>query len=541
MKKYSDIYQIFFKSCLLLVLFLLVSCSDNVTVDNAPVLSDAAISFSALQHWDEDKQTRTTEVYNNFSDGDTIGVYAYYNTNADTTEFMSNQPIVYKNGTWTYSPLKYWPQDGNIGFYAYAPYNASAPMKKQDGKMLLKWNVENDVTKQKDLLMPASIVNVDCKDKKVVQFVFSHALSNIHFSVNNATSQSVKVKHISLFSNDEEVKIYDKADLEYDENDASLSWSNLNVNNPNKRSYYDFYAGESLKDLEVNAATTTNITLGNHAAYLIPQSGVGVKGTVYYEKNGKGYARRFEIGNQNWLKGQQYNYKIKFADTDSDMPAGKDEWNDAYEKLDWVESTAKTSPVNLDILTNGGDWGVYMRLLYTDNTVVDSYPLGVLIDGKSIGNVYMHRFYAMGINTENMQCGWGNNMVKNFSFKDSNSVRNKEYEFEMNYKNSGIVKTKTAGEEEKVWSTKLKNSLKNPDGEPYFDSDEPIYIFGINKPIGASTWIGRIYEVSLSRKEELIMHLVPCRRIADKAIGMYDTLSGKFFKIENALTPDSKN
>lgn len=75
-----------------------------------------------------------------------FGVFAYY-TNADnydqnfTPNFMYNQEVTYSS-SWTYSPVKYWPNEfGNkalsddkdkISFFAYAPYVA---VKAESGKV----------------------------------------------------------------------------------------------------------------------------------------------------------------------------------------------------------------------------------------------------------------------------------------------------------------------------------------------------------------------------------------------------------------------
>ena len=80
-----------------------------------------------------------------------FGVFGYYSSNdeydanSSTPNFMYNQPVTYKSGVWTYSPVKYWPNefgDGansddldRVSFFAYAPftdvtYSTGVPVAK---------------------------------------------------------------------------------------------------------------------------------------------------------------------------------------------------------------------------------------------------------------------------------------------------------------------------------------------------------------------------------------------------------------------------
>lgn len=61
-----------------------------------------------------------------------IGVFASlthgnFDATVSTPNFMYNQLVEKKNGTWQYTPLKYWPNNDSdkISFFAYAPHNAT--------------------------------------------------------------------------------------------------------------------------------------------------------------------------------------------------------------------------------------------------------------------------------------------------------------------------------------------------------------------------------------------------------------------------------
>ena len=66
-----------------------------------------------------------------------IGVFASlthgnFDATVSTPNFMYNQLVEKKNGTWQYTPLKYWPNNDSdkISFFAYAPHNATGVTPK---------------------------------------------------------------------------------------------------------------------------------------------------------------------------------------------------------------------------------------------------------------------------------------------------------------------------------------------------------------------------------------------------------------------------
>ena len=104
---------------------------------------------------------------------------------------MNNQKVEYSsNGTWTYSPLKYWPNntDDKVSFFAYAPYDASKAWATGNK---IAYAVDNDVKNQVDLLFCAGQTDKtkqNVSDK--VTFEFKHALARIGFSVAYAVDQT---------------------------------------------------------------------------------------------------------------------------------------------------------------------------------------------------------------------------------------------------------------------------------------------------------------------------------------------------------------
>lgn len=98
------------------------SCSTEST--DAPEAAEP-IRFATEIAWPTDRAATDKTAFGN---GDNIGVFAYYQNSA-TPNFMNNQLLSYTSG-WTYSPVKYWPNNtgATLDFYAYSPYRTNTAM-----------------------------------------------------------------------------------------------------------------------------------------------------------------------------------------------------------------------------------------------------------------------------------------------------------------------------------------------------------------------------------------------------------------------------
>ena len=119
-----------------------VACTGVSDIDETPVQGHAdepqAVSFNAYVNRGTTRGgyqgTLTTSTLQNGAGG--FGVFAYYTDNHVYSQtvlpnFMYNQQVTWDGGSWTYTPIKYWPNEaGNNGatttdrlsFFAYAPY-----------------------------------------------------------------------------------------------------------------------------------------------------------------------------------------------------------------------------------------------------------------------------------------------------------------------------------------------------------------------------------------------------------------------------------
>ena len=77
---------------------------------------------------------------------------------------MYNQLVEKKNGTWQYTPLKYWPNNDSdkISFFAYAPHNATGVTPSnaiQKGYPSFTYTTPTAEADQVDLLAATPIIN----------------------------------------------------------------------------------------------------------------------------------------------------------------------------------------------------------------------------------------------------------------------------------------------------------------------------------------------------------------------------------------------
>ena len=64
------------------------------------------------------------------------------------SDFFVNQKVTYSTTTskWTYTPLKYWPTQGKIEFFAYAPHKEEQKLKANT--TTFDFTVDKDIAKQ---------------------------------------------------------------------------------------------------------------------------------------------------------------------------------------------------------------------------------------------------------------------------------------------------------------------------------------------------------------------------------------------------------
>ena len=202
---------------------MLTACSnadEAPTKSTAPSTGDTAINFGAYINRSTTRGGATGELTNAAAlQAAGFGVLAYYTDNKPYApdalpNFMYNQQVTYAGSAWTYSPLKYWPNEYGadaastgvdmLSFFAYAPYTpvnlvsgmVEAP-NDQTGIIALTRATENgdpkvryvaslDPATKVDLCWADPIMNkikTDYASDGKVAFNFAHALASINVQI----------------------------------------------------------------------------------------------------------------------------------------------------------------------------------------------------------------------------------------------------------------------------------------------------------------------------------------------------------------------
>ena len=127
---------------------------------------------------------------------DGFGVFGNYNSTGGQefgANLFNNQQVKYSSTDkkWKYDPVKFWPTQGHIDFWAYAPYDAGT---KFTSTSIVDFTVKDKVADQKDLLW----ANATNKTNGTVTFNFAHALSRLGYSVKLKDASYESVATITL-------------------------------------------------------------------------------------------------------------------------------------------------------------------------------------------------------------------------------------------------------------------------------------------------------------------------------------------------------
>nr|WP_302831820.1 fimbrillin family protein [uncultured Bacteroides sp.] len=142
-----------------------------------------------------------------------VGVFAFFsqgefNANTATPSFMYNQKVERTDNTspWTYSPIKYWPNNvkDKISFFAYAPHsneitNSELTMSGNTDKGY-PWLTFTNTTAQTDFLLSEPLINKD-NTETCISFKLKHVLAKVSFYVKNEdTTPGKKIHSFSVHS-----------------------------------------------------------------------------------------------------------------------------------------------------------------------------------------------------------------------------------------------------------------------------------------------------------------------------------------------------
>lgn len=240
-----------------------VSCSQDEVIETNP---GDAIGFRTYATAPGRAAATTTATISEFT------VKAYDNAG---NLFMEPQVELITEGTeskWTYSPIKYWPNEGTLDFYSYSPSpSEDTPSEGTPSEGIPSFSYANgaasfgeftvngDVTKQIDLLYATNFNKRKTSDAILVEF--QHALSQIVFAVRLTNENlTIKVDGVSI------CKVVSKAsNFAYPINeDGTAKWT------LDESTVADFVAGIESTTLDKNKKEAT-LTSATGALMLLPQ------------------------------------------------------------------------------------------------------------------------------------------------------------------------------------------------------------------------------------------------------------------------------
>ena len=249
------------------------SCTDSDTYGPEESATDNAIRFAANTEFSRAGDVTT----NNLT---SFNVYAYTGTATQPTVFMDNVKVT-KTGTntWTYSPIKYWPADETVDFFAFAPASwvgSGGPLKpvsydSYPGTEDIIYAVSPDLSGS------TGMANAQ------VLFNFRHALSKVTVKMSSSNADlQVKVSNVGM------ANIMTKGNFNFPYMSTSGQptadnvghWTDQNTPVP-----YVFHMSQTPDDVIILTTTATDMGatgLGmGGAKYMMPQ-------TLTWRSNGSG-------------------------------------------------------------------------------------------------------------------------------------------------------------------------------------------------------------------------------------------------------------
>lgn len=142
-----------------------------------------------------------------------FGVFARYNHDGTISSLMDNEHVTWNGNRWGYTNTRYWPNQGTVDFYAFAPYHKSVKLvnkpKSNDAYPTYieftssKYSVDL-VWAQKKITAPTSPTD------NTVKFKFQHALARLAFDI----TAKPELEENGAVINVKEVKLYGRTENE---------------------------------------------------------------------------------------------------------------------------------------------------------------------------------------------------------------------------------------------------------------------------------------------------------------------------------------
>ncbi len=197
-----------------LIAQLVLSGCAGEAVEETSSSSSSEINFDAYLGRNASTRAGTDITHLKGTEGNSgFGVFARYkHTNEENSSLMlmNNERVTWNKDQnhWEYTNTRYWPSEGSVDFYAFAPYSdqpklVSPPNKNEPNPTCIYFPSN---------VSPVDLVWANAKDQtktnEPVKFTFKHALARLGFDITanqilEKNGAVIKVKEVKLYGADE--------------------------------------------------------------------------------------------------------------------------------------------------------------------------------------------------------------------------------------------------------------------------------------------------------------------------------------------------
>ncbi len=186
-------------------------------VEETSSSSSSEINFDA--YLGRNASTRAGETNITFLKKSGFGVFArYHHTDGTISSLMDNEHVTWNGNRWGYTNTRYWPNQGTVNFYAFAPYHKSVKLvNKPKSNDVYPTYIEFTSSKYSvDLVWGAQIdkpAPTSPTDSQV-KFKFQHALARLAFDItaNQELEENgavIKIEEMKLYGYSEDKGAFD--------------------------------------------------------------------------------------------------------------------------------------------------------------------------------------------------------------------------------------------------------------------------------------------------------------------------------------------
>ena len=195
-----------------LIAQLVLSGCAGEAVEETSSSSSSEINFEAYVGRNASTRAGVTDINFLKQDPNTwyagFGVFARYKHNGEISSLMDTERVTWNKNHWEYTNTRYWPNEGFVDFYAFAPYSSDPKLVNKPG------GTEPNPT---CIYFPSNVSPVDLvwanakdqtKTNEPVKFTFNHALARLGFDITanqdlEENGAVIKVKEVKLYGADE--------------------------------------------------------------------------------------------------------------------------------------------------------------------------------------------------------------------------------------------------------------------------------------------------------------------------------------------------